>query len=29
MLFGKEIIDFLNDKIKSMYLKYLTVHLFH
>ena len=29
MLFGKENMDFLNDKIKSMYLKYLTVDLFH
>lgn len=29
MLFRKENVDFLNDKIKSMYLKYLAVHLFH
>ena len=28
MLFGKENMDFFNDKIKSMYLKYLEVHLF-
>ena len=26
MLFRKENVDFLNDKIKSMYLKYLAVH---
>lgn len=29
MLFRKENVDFLNDKIKSMYLKYLAVHFFH
>lgn len=29
MLFGKESMDFLNDKIKLMYLKYLSVHFFH
>lgn len=29
MLFGKENMDFLNDEIKSMYLKYLAVHFFH
>lgn len=29
MLFRKENVDFLNDKIKSMYLKYLATHLFH
>lgn len=28
MLFGKENVDFLNDKVKSMYLKYLAVHFF-
>lgn len=28
MLFRKENVDFLNDKIKSMYLKYLAVHFF-
>lgn len=29
MLFGKENMDFLNDEIKSIYLKYLAAHLFH
>lgn len=29
MLFEKENIDFFNDMIKSMYLKYLAVHFFH
>lgn len=29
MLFKKENVDFLNDKVKSMYLKYLAVHFFH
>ncbi|ERK47031.1 hypothetical protein HMPREF0367_00222 [[Eubacterium] cylindroides ATCC 27803] len=29
MLFRKENVDFLNDKIKLMYLKYLAVHFFH
>lgn len=29
MLFEKENMDFLNDKIKLMYLKYLAAHLFH
>lgn len=28
MLFGKENMDFFNDKIKLMYLKYLAVHFF-
>lgn len=28
MLFRKENVDFLNDKIKLMYLKYLAVHFF-
>lgn len=28
MLFGKENVDFLNDKIKLMNLKYLAVHFF-
>lgn len=28
MLFRKKNMDFFNDKIKSMYLKYLAVHLF-
>lgn len=29
MLFGKESMDFLNDKIKLMYLKYLAAHFVH
>lgn len=29
MLFGKENMDYLHDKIKSTYLKYLAAHLFH